>query len=162
MGEEPTVLSILKGIIGRETTYTDEFEIEKGMIERFAIATGDSNPIHSDADFAESTSHKGLIAPPTMLFEWNHHKHGAMPPGVRESIFRDLKRRPRLLRGMNEYQMERPLRPGDIIKSVSRVTDAYEKQGRSGQLVFMICETDYFNQQEERLGKCIDTYILLP
>jgi acyl dehydratase len=162
MGEEPSVLSILKGMIGHEETYTDEFEIEKGMCKRFAVATGDPNPIYHDEDFAKSTPQGGILAPPTLLFEWNHHKHGALPAETRESIFKGLALQPRLLRGMNEYHIDQPVRPGDIIKSKAKIKDVYEKQGRSGQLIFMICETEYFNQNEEKLGKCIDTYIFLP
>ena len=48
MNEQPSVLSVLKQMVGREHTYTDEFEVEKGMIRRFAIAIGDSNPLYSD------------------------------------------------------------------------------------------------------------------
>ena len=162
MGDERSVFSILKGMVGHEVTCTDEFEMEKGMMKRFAIAIGDTNPIYRDEELAGSTPHGGVIAPPTMLFEWNHHKHGAMPLDRQESVFKGLARQPRLLRGMNEYQIDQPVRPGDIITSKSRIADVYEKQGRSGKLIFMICETDYFNQKEEKLGKCIDTFIFLP
>ena len=160
--KKPTVLSVLQQLVGRETISTDEFEIEKGMIQRFAISIGDTNPLYHDEDFAKSTPHGGIIAPPTLLFEWNHHNHAVMTPEIRNSIFRDLDRQPRLLRGMNEYEFIQPVRPGDVLTSKSRVTEVYEKQGRSGQLIFMICETNYFNQKEEALGKTTDTFILLP
>ena len=162
MVEKPTVLSFLRQMIGHEVTYTDEFEIEKGMIKRFAIATGDPNPLYCDEEFAKSTPYGGIIAPPTLLFEWNHHIHGALPPENRETLFSGLERQPRLVRGINEYEFLQPVRAGDIIKTKSRIIDAYEKQGRSGQLVFMICQTDYFNQMEEHLGRSKDTYIFLP
>ena len=162
MGEKASVLSILKQSIGRETTYTDEFEVEKGMIKRFAIAIGDPDPLYCDEAFAASTRYGGVIAPPTFLFEWNHHKHSVLAPEVRKPLFVDLERQPRLLRGNNEYEFVRPVRPGDVITTTSRVADVYEKQGRSGQLIFLICKTDYFNQKEEVLGRSVDTYILLP
>ena len=162
MEEQPTVLSILKQQIGRKTTYTDEFVVEKGMIERFAIAIGDPNLLYFDESFAASTRYGGIIAPPTFLFEWNHHKHSIMSPEIRKSLFAEIERMPRLLRGINEYEFISPVRPGDVITTTSRVADVYEKQGRSGQLIFMICTTDYFNQKEEVLGRSVDTYILLP
>ena len=162
MEEQPSVLSILKQTVGREVEYTDEFEVEKGMIRRFAIAIGDSNPLYSDEAFAASTRYGGIIAPPTFLFEWNHHKHSVLSPESRRSLFVDLDRQPRLLRGINEYEFILPLRAGDVITTRSRVADVYEKQGRSGQLIFMVCETDYFNQEPNLLGKSKDTYILLP
>jgi len=162
MEEQASVISILKQNVGQEAIWTDEFEIENGMIKRFAIAIGDTNPLYCDEEFAASTAYGGIIAPPTLLFEWNHHKHAVISPEFRKSIFKGLDRQPRLLRGANEFEFIQPVRPGDVIKSKSRIIDAYEKQGRSGQLVFMICETDYFNQKEEVLGKSKDTYILLP
>jgi acyl dehydratase len=162
MEEKATVLSILKQQIGRQATYTDEFVVEKGMIERFAIAIGDPDPLYRDEAFAASTRHDGIIAPPTFLFEWNHHKHSIMSPEIRKSLFAGLERLPRLLRGVNEYEFINPVRPGDVITTTSRVSDVYEKKGKSGQLIFMICSTDYFNQKEEVLGRSLDTYILLP
>ncbi len=162
MPGESSVLSILQRMVGREFPYTDEFEVEKGMIRRFAIAIGDPNPLYYDEEFARTTPYGSIVAPPTFLFEWNHHKHTVIPPGERASIFSGLERQPRLLRGTNEYEIVQPVRPGDIIKSKSRIMEVYEKQGRSGQLVFMVCETNYFNQKDEPLAKSKDTYILLP
>jgi acyl dehydratase len=162
MEENPSVLSILEQMVGREAEYTDEFEVEKGMIRRFAIAIGDSNPLYSDEKFAASTEHGGIIAPPTFLFEWNHHKHSVLSPESRRSLFVGLDRLPRLLRGINEYEFILPVRPGYVITTRSRVADVYEKPGRSGQLIFMVCKTDYFDQKANLLGKSKDTYILLP
>ena len=162
MVAESSVLCILQRLIGREVTYIDEFEVEKGMIKRFAIAIGDSNPIYYDEEFAGTTAYGGIVAPPTFLFEWNHHRHSALPPRERRALFSGLERQPRLLRGINEYEVVQPVRPGDIITTKARIAEVYEKQGRSGQLVFMVIETDYFNQSKEMLGKSRDTYILLP
>lgn len=162
MIKESPVLSILKKHIGYEITYTDEFEVEKGMIGRFAIAIGDSNPIYFDEEFARKTIYGGIIAPYTFLFEWNHHRHSVLSPEERRSLFKELKPQPRFLRGGNEYEIIRPVRPGDIITSKSRITEAYEKLGKSGPLIFAVCENKYYNQKQEVLGKTKDTYILIP
>lgn len=159
---ESSVLSALQKLVGREFTYTDEFEVEKGMLRRFAIATGDSSPIYYDEETAKQAGYSSVVAPPTFLFEWNHHKHGALPRELRASIFSGLKRQPPLIRGINEYEMLEPVCPGDIIKTQARVTQVYEKQGKSGRLVFVICETSYSNQRRELLGKGRDTLIFLP
>ena len=118
--------------------------------------------LYYDEEFAEATAYGGIVAPPTFLFEWNHHKHSVLPPKERKSIFSGLERQPRFIRGTNEYEIVQPVHSGDIIKSQSRIAEVYGKQGRSGQLVFMVCETNYFNQREETLGKSRDTYIFLP
>ena len=162
MNEKPSVLSVLQQLIGREHIYTDEFEVEKGMIKRFAIAIGDSNPLYHDEEFAGSTEYGGIIAPPSFLFEWNHHKHSVLSPEIRKTMFVDFERQPRVLRGINEYEFITPVRPGDVITTKSRIADVYEKQGRSGQLIFMLCETEYYRQTKEVLWRSKDTYILLP
>ncbi|MFC1887067.1 translation elongation factor 4 [Thermodesulfobacteriota bacterium] len=118
MNEQPSVLTVLKQMVGREHTYTDEFEVEKGMINRFAIAIGDSNPLYSDEEFARSTPYGGVIAPPTFLFEWNHHKHSVLAPEVRKPMFADFDRQPTVLRGVNEYEFVHPVRPGDSDRSL--------------------------------------------
>ena len=162
MIKESSVLSILKRHIGHEFAYTDEFEVEKGMIRRFAIAIGDPNPIYFDEEFARKTIYGGIIAPHTFLFEWNHHRHSVLSPEERRSLFKELNPQPRFLRGGNEYEIFQPVRPGDIITSKSRLTEVYEKLGKSGPLIFAICEDEYYNQRAEFLGKNRDTYILLP
>ena len=162
MAEQSTVLSSLQQLVGREHTHTDEFAVEKGMLQRFAMAIGDPNPIYYDEEAARAAGYSGVIAPPTFMFEWNHHKHGPLSREVRASIFSGLKRSPPSLRGINEYEVVQPVRPGDIITTKARVTQAYEKQGKSGKLVFVVCETTYVNQRQELLGKAKDTYIFLP
>ena len=162
MAEQSSVLSALQKLVGREFTYTDEFEVEKGMLQRFAMAIGDPNPIYYDEELAKAAGYSGVVAPPTFLFEWNHHKHGPLSREVRASIFSGLKRVPPSVRGINEYEVVQPVRPGDIIKTQARVTQVYEKQGKSGKLVFVICETTYINQRQDVLGKARDTYIFLP
>ena len=162
MPQESRLASILRGFIGREITYVDEFEIEKGMCRRFAIALGNPNPLYCDEEFAKTTEYGGIVAPPTMVFEWNHHKRSVIPREQRKSIFASLPRQPSFIRGINEYEIIQPLRPGDIITSHSKITDIHEKQGKSGPLVFMVYETIYLNQKAEILAKSKDTTILLP
>ncbi len=162
METESPVLDILKKLVGREVAYTDEFEVEKGMIRRFALAVGDPNPVYWDEEFAKKTPYGGIIAPFTFLFEWNHHRHAVLPPEARRSLFKELKRQPRLLRGGSEYEVARPVRPGDIITSRTRITEVYEKKGKSGPLIFQACESRYYNQKDEMLGASKDVYILLP
>jgi len=132
------------------------------MIRRFAIAIGDPNPIYFDEEFARKTIYGGIIAPHTFLFECNHHRHSVLSPEERRSLFKELNPQPRFLRGGNEYEIFQPVRPGDIITSKSRLTEVYEKLGKSGPLIFAICEDEYYNQRAEFLGKNRDTYILLP
>ena len=45
-----------------------------------------------------------------------------------------------------------PIRPGDTITMKTRITDVYEKTGRTGKMVFIIRETTYENQKGEKVA----------
>ena len=80
MVDEHPIVSVLRKHINVKVTVTDPFEIEKGMLRRFAIATGDTDPIYHDEDYARSSTYGEIISPPTFPFEWNHHAHGVACP----------------------------------------------------------------------------------
>ena len=44
------------------------------------------------------------------------------------------------------------IRAGDTITMKTRVTDVYEKTGRTGKMVFIVRETTYENQKGERVA----------
>jgi hypothetical protein len=50
------------------------------------------------------------------------------------------------LNGGDRFEYLEPIRIGDEIESRTVLTDAYEKQGSSGSLLFLIFETEYRNQ----------------
>jgi acyl dehydratase len=45
-----------------------------------------------------------------------------------------------------------PLRPGDVLTSVSTVHDLYEKTGRSGRMAFIVLRSTITNQQGEQVA----------
>ena len=147
---DSAVLARLKSLVGYENEFSDGQPIEEGMIKRFAEAIGDDNPLYHDKKFARKSPFRGIIAPPTFVFEWKH----------REAVA-DVNL-PGRLRAGNEYEFIRPLRPGDVITSKSRIIDVYEKQGRSGTMVFIICESTYTNQRNELLGIQRSSFIVYP
>jgi 3-oxo-4,17-pregnadiene-20-carboxyl-CoA hydratase alpha subunit len=55
------------GVEGIKTSWD---EINRPMIRHWAQAMNDKNPIYTDAEFAATTRHGGLVAPPTMLQAW--------------------------------------------------------------------------------------------
>ncbi len=44
--------------------------VNQPMIRHWCEAMGDNNPLYTDADFAASGRHGGVIAPPTMIQAW--------------------------------------------------------------------------------------------
>jgi hydroxyacyl-ACP dehydratase HTD2-like protein with hotdog domain len=55
----------------------------------------------------------------------------------------------RLLHGEQEFEMHRPIRPGETFVCRSRVTDIYEKSGRSGPMGFVVRETAVTDRTNE-------------
>jgi len=49
----------------------------------------------------------------------------------------------------NEAEYHCPIRPGDVITGTSAIVDVYEKQGRSGDLVFVVTESRLTNHRGE-------------
>ena len=157
---DETVLAKLKSFIGYETEFTDSQPIEEGMIRRFAEAIGDGNPLYHDRDFAHKSPYKGITAPPTFVFEWNHHE--ALWADEKGTYIADYALPPRLVRAGNEYEFIQSLRPGDIITTRSKIADVYEKQRASGEImIFVVSESTCTNQRGERLGVQQGTFIVL-
>lgn len=161
MAEEDAFVSELKAQIGKEVTITDPFEVEKGMLRRFAVATGDPDPVYHDDEYAKSSKYGEIVAPPTFVFEWNHHSHGVGSGYTPDQSAKDAGPKPRGMRAGNDYEIFEPVRPGDIITTTSAITEVYEKQGRSGHLIFNVMETTFSNQHGTLLARSRDTGVRL-
>ena len=114
-------------------------EVEKGAIIKFAQAIGDDNPVFNDEIAARNTRYGGLIAPPTFL----------------RSVIVERPEYPfempydRLLDGGSEWEYFEPVRAGDRITAVSRITDMSERTGRMGLMVmttYVITLRNQFDQ----------------
>ena len=154
------ILLRLKSLVGYEREFSDSQPIEEGMIKRFAEAIEDDNPLYHDREFAQKSPFGGRIAPPTFVFEWNHHE--ALWADEKGTYIADYALPPRLVRAGNEYEFIQSLRPGDIITTRSKIADVYEKQRASGEImIFVVSESTYTNQRGERLGVQQGTFIVL-
>ncbi len=152
----------MKAMIGQEAVFRGVDEIGKGAIKKFALAVGDLNPLYIDEEYAKKSRYGGIIAPPTFVFDVVHDKKTKIGEDGR-GLARIRLPPPfgRILRGGNEYEFLKPVRPEDIISSRRKIIDIYEKQGRSGKLIFVISETTYTNQRKEVLGINRETLIFL-
>lgn len=126
----------LKSFIGLESIPVT-YDIERHAVERFAAAIGDSNPLYSNRDVAESSSYGGLIAPPTFF---RSLLPGDYPKPYPEPFAH-------ILDGGSKYRFNEPVRVGDQITVVRKIVDLFEKHGRMGTMLFKISEISYMNQQ---------------
>ena len=111
--DQPSTLS--HDLIGRASEVV-LFEVERGAIRKFAEAVQDQTPACLTGD----------VAPPTFPTTFR-----ISIPGLTYGLAR-------VLHGAQEYRYERPLRAGDRVRCQVRVADIYRRQGRLGEMTFLI------------------------
>jgi hypothetical protein len=132
-----SVVERLRAKIG--TTAPDvQAAVEAGHLKRFAEAIGDPNPRWAKE------------APPTFFVAL---APGSMHLAEAEEYGKGW------LNGGNRFEYFAPVKVGDTITAKGRVADVYEKEGSSGNLLFIIFETDYVNQDGQRVARLKQTAI---
>jgi acyl dehydratase len=109
--------------------------VERGKIKEFARAIGDDNPLYLDDRVGQASQWGDIIAPPTFMTTF---RDGADSAAFLRELGTDISR---LLHGEQEFELHRPIRPGETFTCRSRVLDVYEKTGRSGPMAFVLRET---------------------
>ncbi|MFM0299937.1 MaoC family dehydratase N-terminal domain-containing protein [Paraburkholderia sediminicola] len=151
---EPTLdLSPYLDVIGKEFEQPEQFnyEVTRDSIRHFAHSIDDYNALYLDADFASSTKWKGIIAPPGYLMS---HGHSAWiiprlpklqdPEGEELNLF---------AHAADDWTFLKPARPGNFIRSSSRLASADLKSGRKmGTSVLLRFETVFFDQYGEKIA----------
>ena len=124
-------------------------DVEKGAIIKFAQAIEDANPVFNDEAAARNSRYGGLIAPPTFL---------RSVIGPRAEYPFDMPY-DRMLDGGSEWEYFEPVRPGDRITVVSRITDINERTGRMGLMVITTYVMTYKNQFDQVVATQTNTSI---
>ena len=123
--------------------------VEAGAVKRFAEAIGDPNPVFNDETAARDTRHGGLIASPLFL-----RSMGSGPDMLKfESPY------PGLVDGGGEWEFFEPVRVGDSITTVARITDLKERSGSLGAMLIVAWEVSYANQLGAVAAKQRGTFI---
>ncbi|HYM96566.1 MAG TPA: MaoC family dehydratase N-terminal domain-containing protein [Candidatus Sulfotelmatobacter sp.] len=132
-----SVIERLRSRVGVDAP-PSEAVVEAGHVRRFVEAIGDPNPRWKKE------------APPTFLV--------ALAP-VSLHLAEAEEYGKGWLNGGNRFEHFAPVRIGDRITATGRVADVYEKPGTSGNLLFIIFETDYVNQDGTLVGRLRGTAI---
>jgi acyl dehydratase len=128
--------------IGKEfDRYT--YAVTGEEIREFALSLGEMNPLYTDAAYAKNTSYGGIIAPPTFCVVF---RSNARLPDLKLSYGK------RGFDGGKECEFFAPIRPGDTITGVDRIAQVYEKTGRSGNMIFIVRESELTNQHGEKVA----------
>ncbi|MFQ5925525.1 MAG: MaoC family dehydratase N-terminal domain-containing protein [Dehalococcoidia bacterium] len=139
----------MKEQLGVEGTVTI-LEVEKGHVRMMAEALDDPNPLWQDEEYAKKTKYGGIIAPPAFLCS------------ARAGTGRGVQMKTpflRVLAGGDELEYYLPVRPGDVITSVSKIAAYNEREGKRGKMLFTIIETTYKNQRGEVVASGRSTHI---
>jgi hypothetical protein len=132
-----TALARIEAAIGWESaerTHT----VEAGQLRRFAEAIGNFNLRWHDE------------VPPTFLVTML-----AEPPDFPEALDYGAG----WLNAGDRFEYMTPIRAGDDLRSQTRLTNAYEKKGSTGLMLFLVFETGFQNAEGKLVAKHIGTRI---
>ena len=152
----------------------ERFPVEAGHILMFARSIGDPNPIYADEEYTAGTEVGGIVAPPTFAQAERAVRPRLHPaPEDRPAVVRIRPGGDRAAAGAVErrrfggsgsggagamasglhaeqhFEYHRHIGPGDVLSATTRRGDQWEKEGRSGKLVFSETITEYRDQNGE-------------
>jgi hypothetical protein len=116
------------------------YEIEKGMLKKFAEAIDDPNPRWLKE------------APPTF-------PAALVPKALLNKLFNADISLKRLLNGTSELEYLQPIKAGDVVSVTAKLTRLRQVPGAEGPTLFMFTEMTYTNQRGEVAVKGKNTYI---
>ena len=128
-------IQINKALLGREyPPYA--VTVERGKIKEFARAIGDDDPLYLDDRVGAASAWGDVIAPPT--FSITFRDEAADTAAFLKELGTDISR---ILHGEQEFEIFRPLQPGQTYLCRAKIVDIYEKTGRTGPMAFVVRET---------------------
>jgi len=139
LSEEPIISGELKSLLNVEFG-PEVYEIEKGMVRKFADAIDDPNPIWQQ------------VATPTFLA-------ALIPTELLHKLLTARCPLTRYLNGANELDYYQAINVGDVISVTASLSKVRQLEGKEGTTLFMIMEIIYKNQGGEVVARGRNTYI---
>jgi len=135
MAEGSLDLDRLKAKLGVEWA-PRSYPVNSEMVRRFARAVGDPNPRWQE----------GNIAPPTFV----------MAIGFEQFVDELMSLVPfgTVLMGGTELECYHPIKTGDVITVVFKISSLRERRGKMGRMAFMTFDSSYQNQGKEVVARC--------
>ena len=122
--------------------------VERGKIKEFARAIGDLSPFYLDDEVGRASPWGDIIAPPTFAITFRDEK--ADTGSLLKDLGTDISR---ILHGEQEFEQWKPIRPGDTLLCRGRISDIYEKSGKSGPMAFVVRETTITDADNEVVAR---------
>jgi len=147
-------IQINKGVLGKEFP-PFVVTVERGKIKEFARAIGDTNPLYLDDRVGAASEFGDIVAPPTFAITFRDET------GDTNALLRELGTDiSRLLHGEQEFEVFRPLQPGQTYTCRAKVVDVYEKAGRTGPMAFVVRETSITDRTNEIVATMRQTTVV--
>ncbi len=125
-----------------------EFAVTARDIQKYAQATGERDPVHVDRGAAVAAGYRDVVAPP--LFPYVIRMNAASLGGLEAdgSPSEDVPPLPttRAMAGETAMRFGVPVVAGDVISLHKELVEMFEKEGRSGPLVFVKHRFTFRNQ----------------
>ncbi|MFH2011836.1 MAG: MaoC family dehydratase N-terminal domain-containing protein [Pseudomonadota bacterium] len=138
------------------------YDVERGAIRKFADCIGDRNPLIWDDEYARNSKYGSVVAPPG-FFGWPVKWDYPMPfvSAIRDELIAAATKAgySRIVDGGIEFEFFSPVRAGDTLVVVTKVSDIYAKETKGNTLVFSVTETSYTNQDGILVGLVRQTLI---
>ena len=128
-------------------------EVSRRDIRKYSVATEQQQERYLSGDEAPPLFVFGLFSniPPL-----DSYRPDGIPRGGGGGVKLPLKR---VMAGGTEFRQHRPIRPGDKLTGSSVMTDLYEKEGRTGPLIFTVREFNVTTESGEPVIDEISTTI---
>jgi hypothetical protein len=156
---ESLVTPEMRQAVGREVRRRRSFPIDVSDIRRWAVAVyypDPPPPMFWDESHETTRANGGIVAPEEFNpFAWMTAEGPRTDPagsaaGPEEALGVGAPQTSFMLNGgLSSTYAGIPLRPGDVIQSVTRLKDYRERPGRLGQMLFTVTEDTWTNQRGE-------------
>ncbi|QFZ23515.1 MaoC family dehydratase N-terminal domain-containing protein [Saccharothrix syringae] len=113
-----------QSFIGRAYPPSPAYEVGREKIREFALAIGETNPVHFDPEVARGLGHEDVIAPPTFAV--------VLSLKVNDVIVSDPELGldyGRVVHGDQSFVHHRPIRAGDVLSTVLHVDNITSRMG---------------------------------
>jgi acyl dehydratase len=126
-----------RALIGKDAPAA-EVTIDPASVVEFARAIGETNAVYLDVAAARAAGYSNVVAPPTYPIAFMAE---SMDPDLFFALNLDITT---VVHGEQEFEHHRPLVGGERLTVRARLSDAWEKPGRSGMLTFVVFEASAF------------------
>jgi acyl dehydratase len=135
------IRDIDRAVVGREYDSMTYPPVTAAELIAYARSLGVEDPIYLDEAAAAAGPYRGLVAFPTYVVKLRGGVF--LPPEVTKEMTRAG------FDAGKDIELGEPIRPGDVLTASSRITEIYDKTGRSGTMTFLVFRHEIRNQRDE-------------